>query len=197
MRLLSIDLEATGLEKDAYVIEFALTPVDAIKKTIYEDLSFHTFVKCPSFETLKPDLNPWVIENNQNLISKAHDVGIDLGTFKNQLEGFLNSNAITPFKESKANNYVILGKSLNSIDIPFLNRDLGWEFVKKNFHHQVIDVSSIVRFLISLNILPKHCISGSELSKYLGLGPVDHTALEDAIMTAKIYFKLLELVKRQ
>ena len=196
MRLLSIDLEATGLEKDAYIIEFALTPIDTGQNKIYEELSFHTYIKCPSFNTLKPDLNPWVIKNNENLINKAHNQGIELSTFKNQIEGFLKSNVITPFKESKTNNYVILGKSLNSIDIPFLNRDLGWDFIKENFHHQVVDVSSVVRFLISLKILPPSCISGSELSKHLGFGPVDHTALEDAILTAKIYFKLLDLIKR-
>ena len=66
-------------------------------------------------------------------------------------------------------------KSLNSIDIPFLNRDLGWETMKELFHHQVLDVSSIIRLAIDINKLPKSCSSGSLLAKHLGFGEVAHS----------------------
>lgn len=194
MKYLSIDLEATGLEENAYIIEFAAVPVDTETQLIDTKNSFHTFIKCPSFEELKPNLNDWVIKNNEELIRKASSTGDDIDHFKFRLLDYLNSEPLKGFRDIKFGNFTILGKSLNSIDIPFLNRDIGWDSMKTLFHHQVLDVSSIARLAIDLKKIPEECASGSKLSSYLGFGEIAHTALEDAVLTSKIYFKLMELL---
>tara|TARA_B100000925_G_scaffold268575_1_gene229803 strand:+ start:608 stop:1195 length:588 start_codon:yes stop_codon:yes gene_type:complete len=194
MKYISIDIEATGLEENALIIEFAAVPIDADRKHIASDLAFHSYVWCPPFEKLKPDLNEWVIQNNESLINKANKSGLKLNNFRTKVLDYFNSSAIKNYQNDKYNNYTLLGKSMNSIDLPFLNRDLGWNTMKSLFHHQVLDVSSVVRLAIDLKKLPKECTSGSHLSNYLGFGEVDHTALEDAVVTAKIYFKLLEII---
>jgi oligoribonuclease (3'-5' exoribonuclease) len=194
MKYISIDLEATGLEEHAYIIEFAAVPVDTEMMSIDTNNTYHSYIKCPTFKELKPELNEWVIKNNESLISKANSSGIEIFDFKNSLINYLKSDELKAYRNPKFNNFTILGKSLNSIDIPFLNRDLGWETMKNIFHHQVLDVSSVTRLAIDLKKIPKECSSGSYLSKYFGFGEVAHTALEDSIVTAKIYFKLLEIL---
>src|SRR4051812_7613218 len=74
---LSIDTEATGLDKDTHLIELAMVPVDVQKNKVHEDLAFETLVHCPTFESLKPNLNSWVIEHNENLIRRANLEGTD------------------------------------------------------------------------------------------------------------------------
>ena len=44
--------------------------------------------------------------------------------------------------------------------------------------------------LMDMGLLGKGMDSGSKLMEFLGMGEVCHTALEDAINTAKMYFKL-------
>lgn len=195
MKYISIDLEATGLEENAYVIEFAAVPVDTSSQTILKSSSFHCYIQCPSFEALKPDLNEWVIKNNEGLINKAHKEGINQETFKSSFTSYLNSQTLHDFRDKKFNTFTLLGKSLTSIDIPFLNRYLGWEYMKREFHHQTLDVSSIARMAIDLKKLPPECISGSKLSNFFKMGDVAHTALEDAITTAEQYFNIVNLIK--
>ncbi|MEK6626375.1 MAG: hypothetical protein AABY86_15505, partial [Bdellovibrionota bacterium] len=86
---------------------------------------------------------------------------------------------------------VLFGKSMNALDLPLLNRDLGWEFMRKYFHHQVLDLSSVVRAFVDKRLLPPETVSGSALMKHLKMGEVAHTALEDAVNAAKIYLQLL------
>ena len=193
MRYLSIDIEATGLNEKDYIIEFAMVPVCTDTNTVEKSLGFHRFVKCPTFEELRPNLDEWVINHNKDLIIKANQTGVELNTFKKDIEHFLNKIEIREFFNYPDHKIIILGKSLNAIDLPFLNRDLGWHFMRTHFHHQVLDVSSVVFKMIDNNQIPIECKSGSYLSSYLNLGDVDHTALEDAIKTAEIYLKLLEI----
>lgn len=194
MRYLSIDIEATGLEEHDLIIEFAAIPIDTDKKEVNEDLSFHTLVKCPSFDELKPKLNKWVIDNNKELIQLAHKQGSQLSDFKKSFGNYLESVQIKEyFYQDKI---VLFGKSLNAIDLPFMNRDLGWEFMRNYFSHRVNDLSSFVYNLIDAKIIPEKCISGSEMMKFLNMGEVAHTALEDARNTALAYFDLLDHVAK-
>lgn len=190
MRYLSIDIEATGLAEDDLIIEFAAIPFCTKMKTIEEGMGLSFYVKCPSFKELKPKLCQWVIDHNQDLISKASQVGVTQEEFKAKLSAYLQSHNIKSyFKNEKI---TLLGKSLNAIDLPFLNRDLGWDFMREHFNHRQQDVSSVAYSMIDMGLLPENCESGSELMKYLGMGSVCHTALEDARNTALMYLKLLK-----
>lgn len=191
MRYLSFDLEATGLEQNDLIIEFACLPIDIKDKALAEDLSFHRFIQCPSFEELKPKLNPWVQKNNESLINKAHLEGETLISFKKSFETYLNQDEVKKYFKNQP--IVLFGKSINAIDLPFLNRDLGWEFMRKYFSHRVLDLSSISYAFMDKGILPIGSESGSKLMNYLNMGEVAHTALEDSINTAKMYFKILDL----
>ena len=197
MRYLSIDIEATGLNESDFIIEFGMIPFCTDQKKVEESLARNFYIKCPSFESLKPNLAPWVIEHNEKLINKAHNFGIQIDSFKDELETYLISREVKNYFSNENKEKIILfGKSMSAIDLPFLNRDLGWNFMRKYFHHRNLDLSSTANTLIDLKYLPSECSSGSFLMKHLGMGEVKHTALEDAKNTALMYLKLLELYSR-
>jgi len=193
MKYLSFDIEATGLEVDAHIIEFAMIPFDTETRSFEERLSRQFYIKCPSYESLEDKLNPWVKENNKDLIIKAHETGIEMSEFKKNLEEYLNSSEIKSyFNDQKV---VLFGKSISAIDLPFLNRDLGWEWMNDHFHHRNLDLSCFTMGLIDMGLLEKGMDSGAKLMEFCGLGDVAHTALEDAVNTAKMYFMLLDRFK--
>ena len=189
MKYLSFDLEATGLEEDALIIEFAMVPFCSETKTIEHGLSRQFFIKCPSFEQLKPNLNEWVAQNNETIIRKAHTEGIEPSEFKSTMEEYLESDSIKQYFNNER--IVLFGKSISAIDLPFMNRDLGWEWMNKHFHHRNLDLSCFCLGLIDMGRLEKGMDSGSNLMNKYGLGEVSHTALEDAVNTADLYIKLL------
>ncbi len=194
MRYLSIDIEATGLKEFDYIIEFGMVPFCTKSLSIEKSLAQNFTIHCPSFDELKPQLDPWVIEHNEILIRKSHTEGISIIEFKNALETYLQSNSVKEyFKNDKNEKIILFGKSMSAIDLPFLNRDLGWDFMRKHFHHRNLDLSSTANTLIDLQLIPQECSSGSYLMKFLGMGDVKHTALEDAENTALMYLKLLSM----
>lgn len=198
MRYLSIDIEATGLAENDYIIEFGMVPFCTESKKVEDSLARNYFIKCPSFEELKPRLDKWVIEHNEMLIHKAHVTGLHLDSFKDELETYLISREVKNYFKNDRNEKIILfGKSMSAIDLPFLTRDLSWEFMRKYFHHRNLDLSSTANTMIDLKMIPPECSSGSQLMKYLGMGEVKHTALEDAKNTALMYLKLLELHEKK
>lgn len=193
MRYLSFDLEATGLEEDALIIEFAMIPFDSKTGAIEYDLKKHWYIECPPFEKLEPKLNEWVKKHNKELIEKASSEGISLANFKQEFEKYLSSKEIKKyFGDEKI---ILFGKSISAIDLPFLNRDLGWEWMNNHFHHRNLDLSCATLGYIDAGLLPQGLESGSEMMKYLEMGDVCHTALEDAVNTAKMYLKILKKVK--
>ncbi len=197
MRYLSIDLEATGLNENDYVIEFGMIPFCTEDQKVDESLARNYFIKCPSFESLKPTLDPWVIEHNEQLINKAHNFGMQLDTFRDELETYLTSKEVKNyFKNENKEKIILFGKSMSAIDLPFLNRDLTWLFMRKYFHHRNLDLSSTANTLIDLKMIPAECSSGSHLMKFLGMGEVKHTALEDAKNTALMYLKLIAMFSK-
>ena len=192
MRYLSIDLEATGLEEENFLTEFAAICVDTQNKTIHHELCFHTFIQCPSFEVLRPNLSSWIIENMKNHIQKAHSQGISLKDFKLQLEKFLISKNVQNFFQHEK--ILLFGKSLSALDLPLLKKTLGTEFLRTFFSHQTLDVSCVSHFLVDKGLLPEICRKGSGLMSHFEMGEVAHTALEDARHVAELYFKMLEII---
>lgn len=192
MKYLSIDIESTGLEAEAKIIQFAAVPIDTATREIKEDLSFFTHVKCPSFEELSPSLSPWVTQNNEGLIRTAHKEGVEINVFKSNLKEYLNSAEVKSYFGN--GKIVLFGKSLSAIDLPFLTRDLSLEFMREHFSHRNADLSSIGFGFRDAGILPPDLDPGSSsLMKFFKMGEVSHTALEDAVNTAKLYFKMLDL----
>lgn len=195
MRYLSFDIEATGLAENCLMIEFAMVPFDSQSLKLEESLQYSTYIKCPTFEELKPTLDPWVVQHNEGLIRKANLEGIDLGTFQKKMTQYLESKEVREyFRQQKI---VLFGKSMSAIDLPFLNRDLGWDFMRKYFHHRQLDLSGIAYALMDLGLIPLGMESGSTMMNYLGMGEVAHTALEDARNTAIMYMKLIEKIRQR
>jgi len=190
MKYLSIDIEATGLAENCQIIEFAMIPFDTQLKRLEESLARTMYIHCPSFEDLKDSLDPWVREHNEKIIRKAHSEGLMLSEFKEYLRKYLESPEVRAYFGNQK--IVLFGKSMTAIDLPFLNRDLGWDFMRKYFHHRNLDLSGIGYALIDLGFLPMGMDSGTNLMNYLGMGDVAHTALEDARNTAIMYLKLLD-----
>jgi oligoribonuclease (3'-5' exoribonuclease) len=191
MKYLSFDLEATGLEEDAYIIEFGMIPFCTESRTLEHELSMQFYVQCPSFEELKPNLSSWVIENNEQLIKTAHKEGQTLEQFKQTMSDYVNDPKVRSYFGNQK--IVLFGKSISAIDLPFLNRDLGWEWMNSHFHHRNLDLSCYTMGMIDMGLLDQGMDSGAKLMNLLGMGDVCHTALEDAINTAKMYLKLLNM----
>lgn len=193
MKYLSIDLEATGLAENCQIIEFAMIPFDTKLKRLEDSLARSVYIHCPSFEDLRDTLDPWVREHNEKIIRKAHSEGLMLSEFREYLRKYLESPEVRSYFGHQK--IVLFGKSMTAIDLPFLNRDLGWEFMRKYFHHRNLDLSCIGYALIDLGHLAMGMDSGSNLMNYLNMGEVAHTALEDAKNTAIMYLKLLDKFK--
>jgi DNA polymerase-3 subunit epsilon len=195
MRYLSFDIEATGLAPECKIIEFAAIPFDTETGTLEHKLAFSTYVQCESFEQLEPSLDPWVIKHNKTLIETAHAKGLPLPEFKQKLSEYLEQDELQHYFEQKS--IVLFGKSMNAIDLPFLTRDLGDDFMRQYFCHRVLDFSSVCYQLMDMGLLPDGSESGSQLASFLKTQEVAHTALEDAVHMAEMYLQILKAHKEQ
>src|SRR6187402_4634 len=118
MRYLSIDIEATGLAENDYMIEFGMVPFCTETMRVEDSLARNYFIKCPSFEELKPRLDKWVIEHNEMLIHKAHVTGLHMDSFRDELETYLISKEVKAyFKNDKNEKIILFGKSMSAIDL--------------------------------------------------------------------------------
>jgi oligoribonuclease (3'-5' exoribonuclease) len=195
MRYLSIDIESTGLNEDCHIIEFAMVPFDTETKTIESSMARNFLVKCPPFEELRPRLDQWVFDNMSPMIKKAAEHGKPLDEFKKIMSDYVQSEEVKNYFGNKK--IVLFGKSMNAIDLPFLNRDLGWNWMRQHFHFRVLDLSSACFAMMDLGLLPPGHDSGSTLMQFLGMGDVAHTALEDATNTAQMYIRLIEMFENR
>ena len=167
-----------------------MIPFHTKLKRLEEPLARSVYIHCPSFEDLRDSLDPWVREHNEKIIRKAHAEGMMMSEFKEYLRKYLESPEVRQYFGSQK--IVLFGKSMTAIDLPFMNRDLGWDFMRKYFHHRNLDLSGFGYSLIDLGLLPMGMDSGSNLMNYLNMGDVAHTALEDAKNIAIMYLKLLD-----
>jgi hypothetical protein len=193
-KYLSIDTEATGLTEECVLIQLAFVPIDTEKKVVARELGIEWLVHCKSFEELKPSLNSWVVENNEELIRDAHAKGVDHPTLTKEVTAYLQSPGIKAFfGDSRP---IFLGKSLSALDIPLLTRTFSPDFMRKFFHHHTLDVTCVARALVDSGLLPSGTESSGKLMKHFGLREEPaHTALSDALDMAEIYLKILELLK--
>ena len=97
MKYLSIDIEATGLREKDFIIEFAAIAFDTNDGKIYDHLSYHTLVQCPSYQVIEPQLDDWVKKHNKVLIDDAHNKGKSLIDWKNSFEAFLKREDVKQF----------------------------------------------------------------------------------------------------
>ena len=193
-KYLSIDTEATGLEEGTYLIQLAFVPIDSAARQIRNDLAVETLIQCPSFEELKPKLNPWVIEHNEGLIRNAHEKGIPRSELKNFVSRYMESEPIRQF--FKGERPAFFGKSLSALDIPLMTRELGKPLMEKYFHHHTLDITCVSRAMVDAGVLPPGCESTTQLVRHFGLrNDALHTALSDATDMAMIYFKQLDLLQ--
>lgn len=194
-KYLSIDTEATGLTEECLLIQLAFVPVDTDKKTVAREHGIEWLVQCPSFEDLKPSLNPWVVENNETLIRNASAHGVPPDQLADKVHAYLTSAPIKAiFGDSRP---IFLGKSLSALDIPLLTRTFGEDFMHAHFHHHTLDVTCVARSLVDAGILPPGTESSSKIMKYFGLRETPaHTALADALDMAEIYLKILGMLSK-
>ncbi|HOJ07331.1 MAG TPA: 3'-5' exonuclease [Ignavibacteriaceae bacterium] len=89
--------------------------------------------------------------------------------------------------------YYLAGWNI-SFDVPFLRKlcnsnGMLTEFDKIDYHH--LDVQSIVKFLVHINLLPNNITSLSKCAEYFGIPRhKNHNALEDAYITFNLYKKI-------
>ncbi|MCB9253564.1 MAG: hypothetical protein H6617_02660 [Bdellovibrionaceae bacterium] len=191
-KYLSVDTEATGLTNDCHLIQLAFVPVDVKARKVVKELGKETLVKCPSFESLEPNLNSWVLKHMKSVIVDAAEKGIEPSSLNGWVETYLESEPVKEFFQGELP-LVLLGKSLSALDIPILRKYLGESFYSKYFHHHTIDVTSVAKSFVDCGLLPPGHASGGKLVRYLDIADqVQHTALSDAIDMGEIYVRLIE-----
>lgn len=199
MKVLSLDTETTGLENPldesgAKLIQFSCVPAEVSMDgyLIREDLVFDVYVKCPSFESMKPKLSPWIIEHNKELIETAHEKGLELAEFQNRFKKYLDTDVKEFFGEEK---FFILGKSLPSLDFLIMLKNLGYDFLRDyGFLRNYIDINPIIRFLMEKKQIHIQDASSKSLMQHFGFGEdVKHLAYNDAVDMIKIYHELLKI----
>lgn len=193
--VLSVDTEATGLHEGALLLQLAFVPVDFERRMVCEELGVEFHVQCPTYNELEPTLNDWVKAHNKPIIDHCHEHGFPEKELSGRVSEYLESDPIKAlFKKDRP---VLLGKSLSALDIPLLNRYLGWDYVSKKFHHHTLDVTSIARFMVQSSLLPPGFQSTSKLVKHFKIrDDAKHTALSDAVDMGTIYLKMLETVEK-
>ena len=201
INILSFDTETLGLDDPNFsinqIIEFGVVPAtiiideyQGVELEIHNN-HFHKFIKCPSFDTLKPELAPWVIEHNKGLIDTAHENGIDDVDFVLELGDYLTNIKSELFG---GEDLLYIGKSMQSLDAPIMTKHLGWKFMNDwGFNRNKVDVQDVARFLIHQGKLPLESASSRALVEFFGIKEdVNHTAIDDSVDMLKIYAELLK-----
>ncbi len=172
LTFLSIDIESTGLKEEDECFEFSAILIQnglVLNK-------FHQYLK------VQATPSPWVEKNLKKNFLESQKNGLSKEEFVTNFLFFL--------KDHK--NLILLGKSLNALDIPFLKKILGYEVFYQYFSHRTLDLTSLAIFSILLKKIPSECLSGAHLNKFFHLGKIAHTALEDSENNINVLNKFLE-----
>lgn len=173
MRLLSVDIETTGLDPTQdQILEVGM---------IYQDnlggrRTFHTFVSHTRYcgNAFALAMNAAILKEIANLEKgKVFDDLCTLEELPGKLDGwftFLSGN------EGDFKKFVLCGKNVSSFDMAFLKMVPGWDFAAKWFGHRALDIGPM--YTLPTDEVPpdlKECL------KRAGLHPqVDHRAISDA-----------------
>lgn len=175
-KLLSLDIEATGLNKERHdILSIGMIVVDTDKvgkKPKLKDLP-HLYIAIKHEEISG---NLYALNMNKDLIEgivKGHVEGaklLDVVEAGQTIADFLD----THFGENKI---TVIGKNAATFDIPFIESQFWMTLGGKRFHHRVLDVGSMYYDPNVLDEVPnlKQC---KELAGIDGI--VTHNALEDA-----------------
>ena len=147
-------------------------------------------------EILVDDTNHSVISEEAMAVNKidlaAHShLSVSLDTAKADFFGYLSDNLSSTRR-------IVVGGHNVAFDIGFLRAGVispdEWE---DRFQHRVVDTSVILRFLYHSGILRSDVGSLDNALKFFGFPEVEgrrHTAMGDAVDTAKLYNRLLQRV---
>lgn len=175
-KLLSLDIETTGLDKESHdILSIGMIVVDTDKvgkKPKLKDLP-HLYIAIKHEEVCG---SLYALNMNKDLIEgiiKGHVEGARL------LDAVEAGNAIADFLDTHfgKNKITVIGKNAAAFDIPFLENYFWMALGDKRFRHRVIDVGSMYYDPNVLDEVPnlKQC---KELAGIDGI--VSHNALEDA-----------------
>lgn len=187
-KLLVIDTETGGL--------------DALRHSI---LSLGAVVWCDgalvdSFEVLVAE--PSIVADEQALqinridLSLHREQGLPPGDAMKQFLLFLEKH----FPDPRSGDKIPLAGHNVNFDVAFLRRlcrlaEFSYDDV---FSHRVLDTAGVIRFLILAGRLPLTTAGSTAAFEYFGIA-VDplkrHTALADAVATALLLNKLIDIVK--
>lgn len=172
LTFLSVDIESTGLQENDECFEFsAILIQDGVTLK-----TFHQYIKVQTVPS------PWVEKHLKKTFLLSQEKGVAQEDFIQNFLAFLQNHK----------NLILLGKSLNALDIPFLKKVLGYETFYKYFSHRTLDLTSIAIFSVLLKKIPDECLSGAHLNKFFNLGKIAHTALEDSENNINVLNKFLE-----
>lgn len=185
-KLLVIDLETSGLDPDLHSVlsigAAAWIPgfiIDSIEIFISEETS---------------TIDPEAMRINQIDPAWLRDNGISASLAVAKLEAFVRRN----FDFSDPNTRVSLVGHNLGFDVPFLKRlykRVGVSY-QATFSHRMIDTASVLGSLVLAGRLPLSEASSAEAFEYFGIRvPGRHTALGDAIATARLLDGLLNVLQ--
>ncbi len=190
---LSLDLESTGLYHEVnrpFLTQIALVPASITERRIMIENSFSILVRCPSLNTLKMDgnISSFVINHPKlnEIVQRASNKGVSIKEAGLLISAFIEKMQLLYGKP------VILTKSVAGLDRRLLGETFGEEWLERNFHYQMQDLTSNLHLLRHLLNLQDISVSITQLENILGMKHAAHTATQDAVDSLKLYFKLLD-----
>ena len=190
MKLLILDTETGGLDPEKH----SILQVGAILWELDAPI-----VGQPVFEQkiieMPCNVDPEALAVNGIDIARHRQVALTPGEALHGFKRWLDQH----FDEEK----VVLGGHNIGFDVSFIRRlyrvcygEDGAKLYEERFSHRTLDTASIARFLIMAGLVPVQDPKSNSLFEHFGVSPErPHDALEDAIATARLLNKLLEVVR--
>lgn len=181
MKMLSVDIETTGLDPDhCQILEIGAVLFDT---DTYEVLgTFERLVRPSGMCTGEP----YAIAMNGKLFYRlANGEGVHLWEATTQLQKWLHEHQVY-------HKITICGKNFASFDSKFLDKCSHWRSIPKS--HRVLDISSMY---YNPDIHDERLPSTEECKTIAGLpGEVAHTALADAMDVVRLVTYKLDRLRR-